>query len=175
MARKGRSCAPRTSSSRTGRCWRATPSGASTMTVFHLDGNELLTTHSCAQGTPATAAVEAHDGRSAELRAPRRDLASTAQSHLMKLELGIDGGRLICRETYVEAAKDDVAEFTFKQRSELREAGHQLTLLRILHNQRNGRTHRTELDGNAVDCRIRNMLGPGTAPPKSTTRRRTGS
>ncbi len=94
-----------------------TPSGASTMTVFHLDGNALLATHYCAQGnqprlrwTKTTNGVLLFDYLDAT------NLSSPAQAHLVKLELGIDAGRLTRREVYVEAGKDDVSAYDFKRR-----------------------------------------------------------
>lgn len=95
-----------------------TPSGASTMTVFHLDGKELLATHYCAQGNqPRLRWIKTTNGVSFFEYLDATNLASAAQAHLVKLELGTNGGRLTRREVYVEAGKDDVSEFSFTRKT----------------------------------------------------------
>lgn len=98
-----------------------TPSGASTMTVFHLDGRQLMATHYCAQGnqprlrwTRTVKGVLSFDFLDAT------NLASASASHLAKLDLGlagVDAGRLSRREVYVEGGKEEVTEFVFQRRA----------------------------------------------------------
>jgi hypothetical protein len=99
-----------------------TPSGNSTMTVFHLDGKELLATHYCAQGNqPRLRWTKTTKGVLVFEFLDATNLVSPAQAHLVKLELGVldsartERGRLSRREVYVEAGKDDVSEFAFKR------------------------------------------------------------
>jgi hypothetical protein len=92
-----------------------TPSGTTTMTLFHLDGTRLLATHYCAQGNqPRLKLARVTNGVFAFEYQDATNLKSKSHSHLRRLELGpIDADRLTRRETYVENGKDDVSDFTF--------------------------------------------------------------
>lgn len=94
-----------------------TPSGGTTMTVFHLDGARLLATHYCAQGNQPRLAWKPGKGRLLGFAfADATNLASPAQSHLHRLEIGLVDGQLQRREVYVEKGKEDASEVRFTRR-----------------------------------------------------------
>ncbi len=96
-----------------------TTSGATTMTLFHLDGKQLVATHYCAQGNqPRLRWARSANGAQVFDYWDATNLASPAQSHLVHLELGLTAsGELLRKEVYREADKDDVTELRFSRRA----------------------------------------------------------
>lgn len=92
-----------------------TASGATTMTVFHMDGPQLVATHYCAQGNQPRLRWNAKSNAFEFWDAT--NLPSAKASHLVKLELGLTtDGKLRRREVYAENGKEDASEVVFSRK-----------------------------------------------------------
>jgi hypothetical protein len=88
---------------------------AETLTVFHLDGPDLLATHYCAQGNQPRLKLKSAAGNAYELELKdATNLARPGASHMRKLRLElVDADHFTKEETYVEEGKDDVSTLRF--------------------------------------------------------------
>ena len=93
-----------------------TPSGRETLTIFHLDGDQLLATHYCAQGNQPRLALD-RNGSSSEMAFHFLDatnLKSQADAHLIELVLKIkDDGHFEQTEVYTDHGAEDVTTYQF--------------------------------------------------------------
>lgn len=93
-----------------------TASGYETMTVFHVDGANLMATHYCAQGNQPRLRLDAASmpDHLTFVFFDATSLASPTASHLVKLELIFTGpDEYTETETYEEDGKPDVTRLHF--------------------------------------------------------------
>lgn len=92
--------------------WRS-PSGRETITVYFMDGRNLLATHYCAQGNQATLALtDSKPGRST-FRLLRATGVDEGEGVLVELVLETGSGGLRRIETYRSDGKDETTVYDF--------------------------------------------------------------
>lgn len=87
-------------------------SGRETLTVYHLDGPDLILTHYCAQGNQPRLRMDPASGKGAVAFDffDATNLASPKDSHLQRLEVRlIDADHFDRAETYRADGKDDTS------------------------------------------------------------------
>ncbi len=92
-----------------------TPSGKETLTIFHADGPRVLATHYCGQGNQPRLQLDPASSptRPIFVFVDATNLATPAASHLIRLELRLDGaGTYTQIETYETAGQAETSTLT---------------------------------------------------------------
>ncbi len=92
-----------------------TPSGKETLTIFHADGPRVVATHYCGQGNQPRLRLDpaSTPGRLIFVFVDATNLATPAASHLIRLELRLDGaGTYTQIETYETAGQAETSTLT---------------------------------------------------------------
>jgi hypothetical protein len=95
-----------------------TASGKETLTIFHLDGDRLLSTHYCAQGNQPRLALDRSSTADHLVFnfVDATNLAARAESHLVQLDFVFkSAAKFSMTETYEEAGKPDVTTLEFQR------------------------------------------------------------
>jgi hypothetical protein len=93
-----------------------TPSGRETLTIYHLDGANLIATHYCAQGNQPRLRFDPKSTKT-DLQFTFHDatnLADSNASHLTQLRMHLrDADHFDKTEIYKDGGKDDITVFKF--------------------------------------------------------------